>query len=252
MYSHSLTLALTCVFFLTACLDLEVDTNPQNTCTKPMSSASAPSQNTLQDTFQVFVWNVYKGKRKGWLQVMDAHAHDADLILLQEAIDRPNLTQWLEDTHPHWSQVSAFRFRNATSGVLTGARISATQSCSFRIPEPFIRIPKSALSTEYPLADSKQTLLVINIHAVNFELGMAAYRKQLQQLLKTLDQHTGPVLFAGDFNSWSPKRIDTLRTLMTQHKMTEATLTHEERTRILDCPSTIFFTVVLSYSTLKL
>lgn len=236
MYLRALAFILSCVFLLTACLDLEVDTKPQNTCTVPMPSPSALSQHTLQDTFEIFVWNVYKGKRNGWLQVLDAHARNSDLILLQEAIDKPNLTEWLENTHPHWSQVSAFKLNNATSGVLTGARIAATQSCAFRIPEPFIRIPKSALSTEYPLAKSGQTLLVINIHAINFELGMAAYRKQLQQLFKNLDEHTGPVLFAGDFNSWSPKRIDTLRTLMAQHKMLEATLTQEERTRIFGLP----------------
>jgi endonuclease/exonuclease/phosphatase (EEP) superfamily protein YafD len=69
------------------------------------------------------------------------------------------------------------------------------------------------LITRYPLAGTpsgRHELLVANIHAINIR-GEGAFRGQLSQLLKSLNEHSGPVLFAGDFNTWSDDRMDQLR-----------------------------------------
>ena len=51
--------------------------------------------------------------------------------------------------------------------------------CNLSAREPLLRTPKATLVTEYALAGRQDTLLVINIHAVNFTLGLGAFEAQL-------------------------------------------------------------------------
>jgi endonuclease/exonuclease/phosphatase (EEP) superfamily protein YafD len=44
-------------------------------------------------------------------------------------------------------------------------------------------------------------LLIVNVHAVNFTLGMARLREQLEAVADVLTSHSGPVLLTGDFNT---------------------------------------------------
>lgn len=37
-------------------------------------------------------------------------------------------------------------------------------------------------------------MLVVNLHAVNFELGMATFREQLNDLTALIHRHQGPVI----------------------------------------------------------
>jgi endonuclease/exonuclease/phosphatase (EEP) superfamily protein YafD len=77
--------------------------------------------------------------------------------------------------------------------------------------EPLLLLPKSTLISRYRLKGSVDTLLVGNIHAVNFTLGTEAFRSQLDRLASVLDEHDGPVIVAGDFNNWSQSRSDVLQ-----------------------------------------
>jgi endonuclease/exonuclease/phosphatase (EEP) superfamily protein YafD len=53
-------------------------------------------------------------------------------------------------------------------------------------------------------------MLVVNIHAINFTLGVADFRKQLEQIRPVLAGHPGPIILSGDFNTWRKKRADIL------------------------------------------
>lgn len=66
--------------------------------------------------------------------------------------------------------------------------------------EPILRLAKSALVTVYPLPDTR-LLMVVNIHAVNFSLGVDVYSKQLLPIGDQIAHHSGPVIMAGDFNA---------------------------------------------------
>jgi len=61
------------------------------------------------------------------------------------------------------------------------------------------------------------SLLVINIHGVNFSLGMQELRRQMAAAGSIIAAHQGPVLFSGDFNTWRGGRLrlvnDTLGNL---------------------------------------
>ncbi len=104
--------------------------------------------------------------------------------------------------------------------VLTASVVPSKQVCGYRNPEPWLRLPKSALITYYPLSNG-QLLAVANIHAINFSLSLTQYRHQLSQLVVQLKKHNGPIIFAGDFNSWSSERLKQLDKLKEQLNLKE-------------------------------
>lgn len=75
--------------------------------------------------------------------------------------------------------------------------------------EPILRLAKSALVTVYPLPDTR-LLMVVNIHAVNFSLGVDVYSKQLLPIGDQIAHHSGPIIMAGDFNARSRPRMNAV------------------------------------------
>jgi endonuclease/exonuclease/phosphatase (EEP) superfamily protein YafD len=69
-----------------------------------------------------------------------------------------------------------------------------------------IRVPKIGLAVTYPLAGLQARLLVVNIHMVNFTITTQAMQHQLEALQDIIRNHQGPVVVAGDFNTWNSKR----------------------------------------------
>ncbi|MEQ9561307.1 MAG: hypothetical protein RLN69_02210, partial [Woeseiaceae bacterium] len=58
-----------------------------------------------------------------------------------------------------------------------------------------------------------ETLLVVNIHAVNFSMGLGAFQGQFDQVRDVLETHDGPIILSGDFNTWRKKRTEFVDTL---------------------------------------
>lgn len=89
--------------------------------------------------------------------------------------------------------------------------------------EFFITAPKLSLMTVYPLANG-QSLLAVNVHLLAFERwGTTGIRSQLDDLEDAIDKHVGPVILAGDFNTWSQKRLDLVQKLAGELNLTEVT-----------------------------
>jgi endonuclease/exonuclease/phosphatase (EEP) superfamily protein YafD len=59
----------------------------------------------------------------------------------------------------------------------------------------------------YPLAGVEARLLVVNAHLVNFSGSGGEYRRQVRALEVLLGSHEGPLIVAGDFNTWSDGRL---------------------------------------------
>jgi len=74
------------------------------------------------------------------------------------------LLNFIHSHHKIADQVPAYAFKDVYSGVMTIANIAPIKSIGFKEKEPLIRIPKSALVTQYQILDHKRTLLVANIH----------------------------------------------------------------------------------------
>lgn len=91
----------------------------------------------------------------------------------------------------------------------SAAEALTAQSLVTRDFEPAAKTPKASLITEYALAQSEQTLWVINVHGINF-VSIDKFTAQLQQLEQKLPQHSGPLIMAGDFNTWNQTRFTIL------------------------------------------
>ncbi|MFW2372133.1 MAG: endonuclease/exonuclease/phosphatase family protein [Gammaproteobacteria bacterium] len=170
--------------------------------------AGARSESVL-DTNRISLinWNIYKGQRDNWASDFNKHIQQQDIVVIQEAVLKQELYQALSAQQLHWSLNTAFYYEDAEAGVLTASKVRALRSCGLRAKEPLIRIPKTILISEYRLSNSEHNLLVANIHSINFTLGTGAYMQQIASLANAIRHHEGPVIVAGDFNTWSDSRM---------------------------------------------
>ncbi len=106
-----------------------------------------------------------------------------------------------------WDLATAFIYNGKPAGVLTASEATPLMRCMVLTPEPLLRVPKSMLITRYALSGNGSSLVVVNFHCVNFEWGTAGYRRLWQEVVKILAPHAGPLIVAGDFNTWSPARM---------------------------------------------
>jgi endonuclease/exonuclease/phosphatase (EEP) superfamily protein YafD len=84
-----------------------------------------------------------------------------------------------------------------------------------------IRTPKSTLLSWIEIAGSDAPLLLVNLHAINFRLA-AALDAQLQSLDAVIEAHVGPLVVAGDFNTWSRRRRVVVEEFVARHALMSA------------------------------
>lgn len=195
-----------------------------------------PSEGSLK----VLVWNIFKQQRAEWLSVLQNFGKDAHLVLLQEAQTTPELVKFATSNYLAADQVPAFVLPQHPSGVMTLSAAHPVYCCPLREREPILRLSKSALVTVYPLPDGR-LLMVVNIHAVNFSLGVDVYSKQLGPIGDQIGHHNGPVIMAGDFNAWSRPRMNALYRFAREMTLREVRFTDDHRRRAFGRPLDFVF-----------
>jgi endonuclease/exonuclease/phosphatase (EEP) superfamily protein YafD len=196
-----------------------------------LSVAPADLDIVNSEGFDLLSWNVFKGRREQWAEDFKSLVTDRDLVLLQEAHLTPSFREALEASGLHWLMVRAFDYDGAETGVLTAGMVSASAACLNRIAEPLIRVPKSALFTRYRLTGSSEELLLINLHGVNFMFGTTGFETQLDALAEVIAAHRGPMILAGDFNTWNGARDDILRRFAVKLGLMSLRFADDERSR---------------------
>ncbi|WP_413113897.1 endonuclease/exonuclease/phosphatase family protein [Thaumasiovibrio sp. DFM-14] len=181
------------------------------------------------------VWNIYKGGKPGWQEGLNQFSHHADLVLLQEASLHDEFRQYLEQTPWQVAMANAFTFFSHSAGVLNLSRTAALQSCAYLSVEPWLKLPKSALYAEFLLSDG-QTLAVVNLHGINFTLGTEQYQQQLGALTAALRYHVGPMIVAGDFNTWRKGRQRVVEDFAKELGLSHTLFNDDYRTRVLGLP----------------
>ncbi len=181
---------------------------------------------------RLLVWNIYKQNRHDWSGALTRLSHNRDLVLLQEASFTVGLRRWLTQGDWNANQVRAFSYRKAGAGVMTFAHAKAHKVCAYTAMEPWLRLPKSGLYSLYPLSNG-QSLAVINIHAINFSVGTKEYLQQIITLRHTIAHHHGPVIFAGDFNSWNQWRVRILLKNISHYGFKEVKFAPDHRKRFI-------------------
>lgn len=161
-------------------------------------------------------WNTFKGKNESWMQTFSQFSEKQDLITLQEAYLTDDFRRLLDNMQLNWDLATAFKKLNFAAGVLTASHTQPLSVCVQRNMEPWVLLPKSTLISVFPLRHRKHRLLLINIHAINFTFGDIAFRNQLIQIAGALIEHQGPVIIAGDFNTWSLSREQMLNDILVE------------------------------------
>ncbi|MGF1907947.1 endonuclease/exonuclease/phosphatase family protein [Vibrio kasasachensis] len=181
----------------------------------------------------VLVWNIYKQNRSSWQSALQFLAKDKQLLLLQEASMTTDLRAWIDNGKWSGNIVDAFKAFDTSAGVLNLAHQLPKLACAYTEMEPWLRLPKSAIYATYPLSNG-EVLAVVNIHAINFTYGTQEYHRQLNELTKALSKHSGPMIIAGDFNSWSEERLTVMKSVLENLGVKEVLYQPDHRKQFLN------------------
>lgn len=184
---------------------------------------------TLPPVINILSWNMQKATHTDWAADLAALGGDAHLVFLQEAAREAAIQAVLKDTeYEHFAP--GYRRRHQTTGVMTLSVIPPSFCHNLKVNEPWLRTPKAAGVARYPMVDSEQ-LLAVNVHAVNFSLGLERLRTQLMGLDRLLQQHSGPVIVAGDLNTWRRGRQRLVDDWMDRHALEPVVFSPDLRSR---------------------
>lgn len=191
------------------------------------------AQETLSPVIRCLVWNILKAKRASWHDDFTQLIADRDLVLLQEAVlNAPTDVLFKQSLRFEWVMARSFRHprTHVEHGIKTGCVVEAAERHFYLSPhsEPLSQTQKLLLTTLYPLQGETAQLLVLNMHAINF-VSVQKYVEQLDQLTAALIPHEGPVILAGDFNTWNPARLEHFQGIASNAGLIEAVMQRQSR-----------------------
>jgi len=206
------------------------------TCRSQLVGSSRSAQGELNSgDIRMVNWNIQKGGDPQWTTDLATFQGDPDLMVLQEA--PLNSSAWdVVSADQYHSFSPGYRTSRSLTGVMTVSAVKPLTQCNFVSVEPWLRSPKATVITEYGLTDTDQTLVVVNIHAMNFTFGAHDFRMQIKRALSVLNNHAGPILLSGDFNTWSGKRSETLNEMTDSLRLKKLGYDEDHRKRFLGQP----------------
>ena len=168
---------------------------------------------TLNTHFKMLSWNVQKGQGKeAWFNDLMSF-RNFDVVSLQEAMIDDFMPQAFANLAP-LQTIFAKSFIHTDPFYATGVAtttLAAPLTAYFRRSpgtEPFTNTPKMALFEVVKMADGNN-LLLVNVHGINFVTN-STFQDQMNDIAPFIAGFVGPVIFAGDFNTWNFGRTDFL------------------------------------------
>ncbi|HAZ11845.1 MAG: hypothetical protein A2X86_07665 [Bdellovibrionales bacterium GWA2_49_15] len=173
----------------------------------------------------LLVWNTYKAKNPSWSADFAFLSLDKEIVVLQEAfLNAPMKAAFENQDTFHYKMATSFIYKKSKipTGTATGATVYPAKYYykKTRDLELIGLTPKALMFTEYSLQGRGDTLLVINIHALN-SVPAFILKRHLEDGAVEIAKHHGPVIFAGDFNTWSNLKIKTMQKVMASVGMSE-------------------------------
>ncbi len=175
-------------------------------CAEHLGSLPVALGQALPANLEILSWNIRKTRDQGWQEDLLRLGADANLSFIQEAALQARLGELWPGGPVYQSFAQGYVSAAEVTGVMTLSSHAPTMQCNFTSIEPWLGTPKAATVTEHAIDGYPQRLLAINIHAVNFTLGLEDLEAQIRPLTQVLARHKGPVILAGDFNTWSAAR----------------------------------------------
>ncbi|MDD3592186.1 MAG: endonuclease/exonuclease/phosphatase family protein [Sulfurovum sp.] len=175
-------------------------------------SCEIECQTVLPDTFGVLCWNIYKQNKKHFHFKHYLHTlhkeKSIDICIMQEAAFSDQERFALE--HCTYDAAANIEVNGGFYGVLTASLVASKRANAYLSEgrESLFGPHKSLLVSCYPLSDGRE-LLILNVHAINFRESRH-YRRELEHFLLKVRDHKGPMIIAGDFNTWNNLRMKKL------------------------------------------
>ncbi len=176
-------------------------------------------------------WNTHKNSDAAMQADINKLASGADLLLLQEAVSDSKAFRDISDQF-HWSFAPGFKRASLSTGVMTASRVRPLATCSLTNYEPWLKSPKATNITKFALQGTDKTLLVLNLHLINFTIGLDDVERQLNQALNFVAEHDGPVIVSGDFNTWRKGRRDLVENALTRQGLVPVAYDTDYRKRV--------------------
>ena len=197
-------------------------------CVASLHGVYTDSAAGLTAPIQLLNWNVHKGASEDWRADLRDLASGKDFVALQEVV----LESGVEVDLPHLEHMAfsqGYTTRSKTTGVATFSASAPLSECRLSATEPVLRTPKATSIAEFALREHAETLIVVNLHAVNFTLGLKEFTAQMAAIQQVLDAHEGPAILSGDFNTWSLRRMHVVDTLVADLGFSAISLDEDSR-----------------------
>lgn len=191
--------------------DVTASSSRADLCAEDLAGTAAPGYAPLDSgDIEILNWNIQKGGNPQWKDDLASFVDQPDLLLFQEAALRAD--DWDElASRLHTSFAPGYRTRQALTGVMTVSAAQPLTQCNLVAHEPWLRSPKATMVSEYALTGTDDTLLVVNVHSVNFTFGLRDFSRQIKEIESVIAKHPGPVLLSGDFNTWRGRRAEIVQ-----------------------------------------
>lgn len=191
-------------------------------------SCAVKCESFVPEVFSLLCWNVHKNNTKNaaMKSYFESIEKDCDFLLLQEANFRDDSAFTLPNLA--FDAAANLEVRKTFYGVLTASKVESKKAEAFlsQGKESLFGPHKSLLLSSYFFEDNTE-LLILNVHALNFRESKS-YQRELEGFLQLLKTHKGPMIVAGDFNTWSKTRRQKLEELIVEIGLVAVPLDHED------------------------
>jgi len=192
-----------------------------------LSDDSYDKETNINDSIRILNWNIHKeGNLSEWKKVITHIVKDKEpnFILLQEVRLDGKVGDFISKDLKYGWEFSPNVYQgkyDAYSGVLTASHIKPkmVESALSNGTELFSKIKKTVLFTKYPIGSPSLELLVVNVHGININIDLDGFKEQIRYIAEVVMRHDGPVILAGDFNTWREARLDHLSKLVKEMKL---------------------------------
>lgn len=181
-------------------------------------------------SIQALIWNIKKGSMDKFSEEFIRYSKNKELFLLQEVYRSDDFNSLIEQMRKSWNFGISFLYKrenNTPTGTMVGGSHKASYSYVKHSldQEPITDTPKSTTFARYPLRGSRAELMVASVHGINFET-TGAFKRQMDQIYEELTQVNGPIVLAGDFNTWNKSRTSYLFEVAAKLGLSEVQLKH--------------------------
>lgn len=186
------------------------------------------------ENIKVLVWNIYKGEKDHFNRDITTLAPKYDLMMIQEALTtRMDVFRSIPGVRYDFGISFGYKKDpNKFTGTMIGSKVSPARAWIARTTEtePIIGTPKVLTMATYIFMNRPESLLLINIHGLNVTTH-GPYIRHIELAIEQMKGHQGPIVFAGDFNSRTTKRLQETRQMLSRLGFSEMSFRNDERMR---------------------